>query len=210
MAEEMTMNQAIHQAVRRDLDRFVAALAAFPPDDRQRAEQLHRAWQNFQDELTRHHEGEDDLIWPMLEAKGVDSSLLRTMESEHQDMARALAEADAAFDALAAVPSADRAAQAREVLTETRRVTTQHLDHEERDLEPAMLPHLDSQEWLKVEKQLRSAPPGVAGRFFAWLMDGLDAETTAFVHTKVPRPVVTILSRGFGRRYHREIAPTWR
>ncbi len=204
-----TMNQAIHHAVRRDLARFDAALAAFPADDRHRAEQLRAAWANLQAELTRHHEGEDDLIWPMLEAKGIDPELLRGMESEHQDMARALAEGDAAMDALASVPSAERATQAHEVLAETRRVVVGHLDHEERDLEPAMLPHLGSEEWARVEKQLRKASPTTAGQFFAWLMDGADAETTAFVYSTIPKPVVLVLGRALGRKYHREIAPAW-
>ncbi len=210
MPGEMTMNQAIHQAVRRDLDRFDAALASFPAGDRHRAEQLHRAWTNLHLELTRHHEGEDDLIWPMLEAKGIDPELLRGMESEHQDMARALAEGDAAMDALVSAPTPERAAQAREVLADTRRVVRHHLEHEERELEPVLLPHLESAEWKAVEKQLRSGPPGVAGRFFAWLMDGLDPQTTAFVYSTVPKPVVLVLGRVFGRRYHKEIAPAWR
>lgn len=205
-----TMNQAIHNAVRRDLDRFERALGAFPPDDQRRADQLRRAWTFLHHELTRHHEGEDDLIWPMMEAKGVDPGPLRTMESEHQAMARALAEGDAALDALVAVPSAERAAQAREVIVETRRVVVDHLDHEERELEPLLMPHLDSPEWTAVEKQLRKAPPTTAGQFFAWLMDGADPETTAFVYDTVPKPVVKVLGGAVGRKYHREVAPAWR
>ena len=43
----MSMNKVIHAAVRRDLDRFVAALAAFPDGDAERAAGLGRAWANF-------------------------------------------------------------------------------------------------------------------------------------------------------------------
>ncbi len=205
-----TMNQAIHHAVRRDLDRLDRALGSFPDGDQRRADQLRRAFAFLHAELTRHHEGEDDLIWPMMEGKGVDAEMLRTMESEHQDMARALAEADAALDALCAVPSAERAAQARGVVAETRGVVVHHLDHEERELEPLLMPHVDSPEWAAVEKQLRKAPPATAGRFFAWLMDGADPETTEFVYATVPKPVVKVLGGAFGRKYHREVAPVWR
>ena len=48
---EMSMNKAIHGAVRRDLRRFVDALAAFPPGDTGRAKQLHTAWSNLADQL---------------------------------------------------------------------------------------------------------------------------------------------------------------
>ena len=40
---EMSMNKVIHAAVRRDLDRFIAALSAFPPGDTARAQQLSAA-----------------------------------------------------------------------------------------------------------------------------------------------------------------------
>jgi hypothetical protein len=35
-------------------------------------------------------------------------------------------------------------------------------------------------------------------------------EHRAFLKQTVPAPVVTVLSRVFGRRYHKEVAPTWR
>jgi len=55
---EMSMNKAIHGAIRRDLTRFVTALETFPPGDTGRSQQLGPAWENFDDLLTHHHEGE--------------------------------------------------------------------------------------------------------------------------------------------------------
>ena len=43
----MSMNKVIHAAFRRDLDRFLAALAGFPDGDAARAADLGRAWVNF-------------------------------------------------------------------------------------------------------------------------------------------------------------------
>jgi hypothetical protein len=57
----MSMNKAIHGALRRDLDRFVGALGAFRDGDTARAAQLGRAWENFDDQLTHHHEGEREV-----------------------------------------------------------------------------------------------------------------------------------------------------
>ncbi|MGZ8800876.1 MAG: hypothetical protein ACXWXF_13025, partial [Aeromicrobium sp.] len=65
---EMSMNKAIHGAFRRDLNRFVEALAVFEPGDDKRARQLATAWANFDDQLTDHHEGEHEIAWPALEA----------------------------------------------------------------------------------------------------------------------------------------------
>jgi hemerythrin-like domain-containing protein len=209
-AAPMTMNRVIHGAVRRDLARLDAALAAFPDGDIDRAQGLTRAFANLRTELTHHHEGEDAHIWPMLAGAGVDGGLLETMESEHASMSAALAETDATMSTFAASGSAADAAAARESLLRTRAVVEQHLDHEEADLEPQLQKHLDSPEWKAVEKKLRSQPPAVAGSFFAWVTDGMDNPERSYLRSTVPGPVIFVLSRVLGRRYNKEVAPVWR
>ncbi len=206
----MTMNRVIHAAVRRDLARREEALGAVSDGDTARAGQLLRAFENLRRELTHHHEGEDELIFPMLSGLRADPLLLEAMESEHQAMAAALTDTTAAMERYAATASADDARAARESVVRTQQVVDQHLTHEEQDLEPVLLPHLESAEWKAVEKKLRSQPPGVAGRFFAWIEDGMDDESRTYLRATVPAPVRFILGRFFGRQYHREIAPAWR
>jgi len=210
MSEQLTMNRVIHAAVRRDLDRLDGALGSMADGDRPRAQALDRAYRNLHDELHHHHVGEDTHIWPMLAAVGVDRQLLDTMESEHHAMAEALTETRSAMAAVALSGSRADAAAARDSLRRTREVTERHLQHEETELEPLLAPHYDSPEWKAVEKRLRSQPLPVAGRFFAWLTDGMSEENRAVLKASVPTPVVTVLSRVFGRRYYKEVAPTWR
>ena len=210
MSEQLTMNRVIHAAVRRDLDRLDGALGSMADGDRPRAQALDRAYRNLQTELTHHHEGEDTHIWPMLASMGVDRSVLDTMESEHHAMAEALTGTRAAMATVAMSGSRTDAVAARESLRRTRDVTEQHLRHEETELEPLLEPHMESPQWHAVEKQLRMQPLPVAGRFFAWLTDGMCAENRAFLKQTVPTPVVTVLSRVFGRRYYKDVAPTWR
>src|SRR4051795_11596366 len=95
MAEAMTMNRLIHAAVRRDLARLDAALAQAGDGDRERAAELQRAFDNLHGELTRHHEGEDAHLWPMLATVGVAPDLLSDMESEPAAMSTSLATATA-------------------------------------------------------------------------------------------------------------------
>jgi hemerythrin-like domain-containing protein len=210
MTAPMTMNRLIHAAVRRDLDRLAGALASFPAGDQARARDLERAYAYLHGELTRHHEGEDTHIWPMLATMGVKPALLEAMESEHSAMADALAETAVAMTILARSASAADAAAAHASIVRTREVVDRHLDHEEAELEPELMPYVESPEWKAVEKKLRSAPPGVAGRFFAWITDGMSDEHRAFLRRTVPAPVVAVLVRVFGRQYTREIAPVWR
>jgi hemerythrin-like domain-containing protein len=210
MTAPMTMNRVIHAAVRRDLDRLAAALSTFPAGDTGRARDLERAYANLHRELTRHHEGEDVHIWPMLSTAGVAPDLLGAMESEHHAMADALTGTAAAMTTLARSGSAADAAAAYASVVHTRDVVARHLDHEETELEPEMVPYLETPEWHAVEKKLRRQPLGVTGRFFAWITDGMDDQQRAFLRGTVPPPVVAVLVRVFGRGYTREIAPVWR
>jgi hypothetical protein len=99
---------------------------------------------------------------------------------------------------------------ALDAVVRARETTEQHLAHEERELEPLMTPHFETAEWRAAEKALRSQPPGVAGRFFAWVQDGMEPREQEYLSATVPAPVRFVLSRVFGRAYYREIAPVWR
>jgi hypothetical protein len=210
MTAPMTMNRLIHAAVRRDLDRLHDALGAAPDGDRGRAAGLARAYENLHAQLTHHHEGEDTHLWPMLAKVGVGQELLGAMQEEHHAMSDALAGTKSAMTTYAATGSGTDAAAAQGSVAHTREVVERHLTHEESELEPALRPHLGSPEWKAVEKKLSRQPPTVAGTFFAWLTDGMSEPGRAFLRATVPMPVVTILSRTFGRKYHKEVAPVWR
>ena len=62
--EHKTMNTIVHAAVRRDLGRFDQALAVFPANSQPRANELKRAWDNFEEEIHHHHTYEETLFWP--------------------------------------------------------------------------------------------------------------------------------------------------
>jgi hypothetical protein len=146
----------------------------------------------------------------MLATAGLDPVLLGEMESEHHAMAEALAETSAAMGTVVASGSVADAAAARASLVRTQAVVERHLAHEESELEPKLDAYLESPGWKAVEKKLRSQPPGVAGRFFAWLTDGMTDDHRAYLKKTVPTPVVVVLAKTFGRRYYRDIAPVWR
>jgi hemerythrin-like domain-containing protein len=210
MTEPITMNRVVHDAVRRDLTRLSTALGEAQDGDRGRVVELDRAYTFLRDELTRHHEGEDEYLWPWLASVGVDPDLLTTMQNEHEGMSAALADTGTAMQAYAATGSAADAATARASVLSTQEIVEQHLTHEEKELEPQLRPHLDSPGWKAVEKKLRAVSPRVAGSFFAWLTDGMSDQDRAYLRSTVPPPVVAVLSKVLGRSYHKQIAPIWR
>jgi hypothetical protein len=206
----MSMNRVIHNAVRRDLGRLATALGSARDSDVGRARDLQRAYDNLHTQLTHHHEAEDAHVFPALRQLGVDPVLIDEMDGEHEAMAAALGSTAGLMQRYAVTGSAADAAAARSSVEQTRHVVEDHLTHEEAQLEPLMRPHVESEEWKQAEKALRKLPPVTAGRFFAWLTDGMDPDSRAFLRTTIPAPVVALLSKVLGRQYHREIAPVWR
>jgi hemerythrin-like domain-containing protein len=206
----MTMNRVIHAAVRRDLARLEDALDAAPDGDRVGASQLKAAYANLYRELKHHHIGEDNFVFPFLARVEGASDLVRVMEEEHEAMATALTEAGTAMSAYALTGSAADAHAARDAVQRAHEVVERHLHHEEAELEPLMVPHLESPEWKAVEKQLRPASLADSGRWMAWVQDGMPAEERAYFRSTIPAPVSFLLSRVAGRSYHREVAPAWR
>jgi len=206
----VSMNKTIHSAVRRDLVRFRAALEAFVDGDRARAAALHRAWENFDAQLTDHHQGEHAVAWPALSALGVASSTIGTFDAEHEAMAADLAEAGRAMATLLASATrvdADAAAAALERLEAS---TVTHLDHEEAETEEALTQRPDDPALKLMSKQFsRRSNPAKAGTFFAWMQDGASPAELAGLRAHVPGPVLSVLAGVFGRRYRKEVAPVW-
>ena len=137
-----SMNKVIHAAVRRDFGRLDRALVAAGDGDRARAGDLYRAWRHLARQLRDHHEQEDRILWPRLASLGISADLLAEMESEHQAMASALDDIEAVMATYAANASAEAAATALAAVRSGLEVVEHHLDHEEGEIEPALIPHL--------------------------------------------------------------------
>jgi len=204
------MNRVIHAAVRRDLTRLESALDGAPEEDRARARQLEAAYANLHRELKHHHLGEDTHVFPFLARVEGASELVEVMEAEHQAMAAALTDASTAMTAYASTGSAQDAQAARDAMLRAHEVVERHLHHEETELEPLLLPHLESRDWKAVEKRLRPQSLADSGRWMAWVQDEMPNEERTYFRSTIPAPVTFLLSKVAGRSYYREVAPAWR
>jgi type VI protein secretion system component VasK len=142
---------------------------------------------------------------------GVSDGLLTQLDAEHERMAAALESAGEAMRSLRGAPSAERVNAAREAVAALREATADHLAHEDAELESFFSEH----EHTPVMKQMHRAfarehTLPQAGTYFAWLQDGASSDELAGLRHTVPRPVVSILSRVFGGKYRRTIAPAWK
>ncbi len=210
MPERLSMNQIIHAAVRRDVDRTEQALRALADGDSGRARQIQVAWRNLVRELTHHHEAEDTYLWPFLLGRGVDAGLLEQMESEHVAMKNALTSSSAAIDSVVAAPTAAEAGAAADEVARAREVINQHLAHEERDVEAPLGNLEDDAEFKALSKKLRPASIVDAANALAWMQDGAGERERSSLRATIPGPVVTLLTLLLARRYRREVASVWR
>ncbi len=209
MTEHKTMNTIIHAAFRRDLARFGAALDAFPACSRNRAERLHAAWENYNFQLHRHHEEEETIFFPALRELGAATTLLDQLEREHARMLAALTDANTAMRSLRANPTPGHVDTARRALSAARSAIETHLAHEERDLEPFSAAHASTPQLKAAQAAVRKSARGVAGTFFAWLLDGAAPTDIAALRRMIPPPALFVSSRFGGRRYRRTIATAW-
>jgi hypothetical protein len=209
VTEHKTMNTIIHAAFRRDLHRFDVAFASFSAGSQRRADELGRAWRNLSFQLHHHHEDEETIFWPVLRSLGVDESLTGELKGEHEQMLAALDTADKTIDVFQADPSASNVRAAQGAIGDLEHVLTEHLAHEERDMEPRSAEFHAAPEIKDAQKRVRRAHRGNQGTLFAWLLDGADADAKRGLRREVPPPVLFVISRVGGRNYQRTIGTVW-
>jgi hemerythrin-like domain-containing protein len=204
------MNSVIHGAIRRDLGRFDRALDTFTDGNRARAAELALAWDFFHRQIERHHTDEETLFWPAIQQVAPNDVLMAELEGEHKTMLAALEESSAAMAALRDDPSAANAARARGAMSGLAETLTTHFAHEERELEPVFVDHVQSAPLQAAQQAVRKTQPGTqGGQFFAWLRDQQSDADKAVLTRLVPAPVLFVLSRVVGRGYQKNIAPVW-
>jgi hemerythrin-like domain-containing protein len=198
------MNQIIHRAVRRDIDRFGTALATFRTGDRDKADALADAFEQFGTLLTHHHEGEEEHLWPVIRKPPDSSAEVAELTDEHEAIASALASARAAFRALhTSNGSDDAAAAARRAVEELRSAASEHFAHEERELEDLCARADPAALAVATRKLGRDAGLRESTYFLRWVDDDASSEDRAFLRRLIPPPVHLLAKAMAGRRYAR-------
>jgi hemerythrin-like domain-containing protein len=178
----------IHRAFRRESRLLVSLIAAVPDGDMRRARQLagHLRWYRLG--LHNHHQGEDELIWPLLRARvNLEADVVLRMETQHERIAESLDEvmrALPAWQASASVPERDQLVAA---LMGHRAVLVEHLDDEEAHLLPVAGHHLNRAEWdVLGEHFLATTPQRQLLIFLGAVLEDADMSERASVLTAMP------------------------
>lgn len=107
--------------------------------------------------LHHHHESEDHILWPLIEATAPGSSApLVALGEEHGELERKLR-----VLAEAPVPAAEPRDALAEAARDVRDLVHRHLEHEEPVLFPALREHLTAEQWDEFSLQVVTTTPPV-------------------------------------------------
>ncbi|WP_406436125.1 hemerythrin domain-containing protein [Streptomyces sp. NBC_00631] len=196
---DMTMMFAIHDALRRELER-IARITARVDEDPRHVLSTAVGWELFKKFLTIHHVSEDVKIWPVMEAalagQSSELALLADMEAEHGVIDPLLADIDAAL--------ADRDSGLERLTGLTDTLCTKlgaHLDHEERDALRLMDITLTQQQWQDFSAEQRTRVGDDSARYLPWMLDDIDAVKVANILGKMPEPLRNAYENDWRKTY---------
>ncbi|GAA3302602.1 hemerythrin domain-containing protein [Streptomyces cinereospinus] len=186
---DMTMMFAIHDALRRELER-IARITARVDEDPRHVLSTAVGWELFKKFLTIHHTSEDVTVWPVmhraLAGRPDELALLDAMEAEHAVIDPLLADIDAAL--------ADRDSGLERLGGLTDRLYTGlrgHLGHEERDALHLMDITMTAQEWAAFSTEQRARVGDDSRRYLPWLLDDMDVTRLTGILHKMPEQLRT-------------------
>jgi Hemerythrin HHE cation binding domain len=194
---------AVHGVFRDTLGAAPTLVGDIQPGNAERVALIANYYENILSFLEAHHDGEEQLVFPLLRERCAADALIDHMDEQHKE---ALALLEEAKTALAAWPGGDAAAQraTQERLDELGSHLLVHLGEEEQKVLPLAAEHLSPEEW--------GALPGHGLANFhgdkIWLILGLirermtDAQRVAMLE-HMPPPAVDMWT-GFGEQAFRD------
>lgn len=207
---DQTGMYVMHHALRRDFEKFAAAVEGTPITEHEVWAALERRWVAMADVLHHHHSAEDAHLWPRLqrhaEADGAEADLrvLADMEDEHAYIDPALANVRDAFASMSRHPCTDHRNALEIRLAAAHELLLTHLAHEEKHALPMLQRTLTVEENAAFEKAVEQSYPLRSVPFaLPWAMDEVPADARVRLLQSTP-PGYGLLLRLFRRRYERD------
>jgi hemerythrin-like domain-containing protein len=196
----------VHQAMRRELRLAPVAVRRTPADDRRQVRRVARHLQELTLGVRLHHEGEDRLLWPKLQARVPErlAPLIDLMERQHQTVHALIETVDAQCSRWAAEPDPVHRDQLLATLPQLSGALEEHLAAEERDVLPLAATHLTEAEWPELGRDgVAGIPKSQAALAFGTLMYEGDPEVIDLILRQAPAPARVLLPRIAPRAYAR-------
>lgn len=175
-ASMATMLLLSHHAFRRDIARFIRAVAQMKADDGSHAEAVREEWEkNYRQALHGHHMMEDSKIFPDIRGKHPDlGPALDRLTDQHHHIDPLLEKGDAAFADLSHPEKAEA------VLLELKTLLDAHLAFEEAEITPALRGVTD------FPLPTDDAMAALFAQGFSWSMQGIAPKVLDQVRMMLP------------------------
>jgi iron-sulfur cluster repair protein YtfE (RIC family) len=155
---DMTEMFAVHDCLRHEFARLPLTVKAVADGDADRAGVVGGHVMMMTAMLHAHHEGEDLLVWPLLEERSPEhAGLVETMVSQHEDMVMLIATAQEQAVAWMATPGAHERARLHTTLIALEKALLHHLAVEEQDVVPLISRDLTHEEYAAVGAHSRAS-----------------------------------------------------
>ncbi|MFF7247028.1 hemerythrin domain-containing protein [Embleya sp. NPDC008237] len=184
---DMTMMFAIHDALRRDLERL-ARVAARTDDDPWHILRVGTGWDLFRRYLRVHLGAEDDLLWPVMRRALADRpdelGLIAVMEAEHATFEPLLH----AIDAALADHDTGRG-RLGDLLDGLVSGLRGHLEHEEDEALPLIDAVVTAEQMHRFGAEHGRRVGSGTCRYLPWLLDHASAENAAIILGQLPESI---------------------
>ncbi|HET7901109.1 MAG TPA: hemerythrin domain-containing protein [Candidatus Nanopelagicales bacterium] len=147
--------------------------------------------------LHHHHESEDELLYPVLEARAPEQAArTEQIDEEHKAIATAIDESLARCATWRATPTAETGEALAASLDDLLAVLEPHLVDEEAEVVPLAARVLTKEEWEAIGAHSRaSIPREKMSIAFGMLLEPLDEADRAHMRAQLPLPVRTLFYR---------------
>jgi hypothetical protein len=196
---DMTMMYAIHDALRRELERLARTVATTAGDPRRSVADA-VGWDLFKRFLEAHHTSEDVTVWPVVrqavDGRPSDIALLDAMEAEHAVIDPLLARIDRSL--------LDPEAGADELPGLVDMLCTElsgHLKHEEDEALRLMDATMTQEQWQAFSTEQRARIGDLSSRYLPWLLDSAGAEQSEAILSRMPPPLVAVYESEWRKAY---------
>jgi hemerythrin-like domain-containing protein len=151
--------------------------------------------------LHHHHEGEDEILYPLLVERAPDhAARTEQIDHEHQVVKGAIDTALKACASWRATPNTESAAALAASLDELNAALLTHLDNEEREIVPLASVTVTQKEWDSLAKHGIASIPGNKKLIaFGMILEPLNATDRVYMLSNLPPPV-KVLYRLVGKK----------
>jgi hemerythrin-like domain-containing protein len=150
----------VHQVYRREFHLLSSLVRGVADGDTERAALVGQHITDITDSLHEHHQGEDELLWPLLlERATPQADVVYRMEKQHESLHGLLQELAVLTPRWRATATeGDRDALA-DLVARTSDVIDEHLQDEEEHVMPLIEQHITPEEWLAFELRGHASIP---------------------------------------------------